>query len=309
MSKMKTDHLILQIVSGTVRNTINEFIMERQARGLSNNTIDFYRLNLGLFADWLDTAGVVTLDELTADTIRKYILNLGTHRNKGGVHASYRAIKTFLLWSWDEYDKLSRNPIERVKLPAPSNKPLPGISLEDIKKMINACDTKLGLRDKTILLFLLDSGVRRAEFCALNIEDVDFSTGAVEIKHGKGDKRRTVFIGQKTKRLLRKYLRTRKELRLDSPVFVTSKGERLSYAGLRQIFRRRATHAGLEKTPGAHDFRRTFAVEALRNGIDLATLSRIMGHTSVSTTMRYLHLLDDDLQIAHRKVSPVDRAL
>ena len=261
MTTKVTNRVIQQIVSGTVSNFINGFLVERRSRGLSKNTILYYSKELRYFNTYLNEIGVINLDDLTSNEIRHYLLGLSKRRNKGGVHSSYRAIKAWLNWVWDEFEVEGRNPISRVSIPAGKNHPLPGISISDVKKMINSCTTDMGVRDKALLMFLVDTGARRAEVVSLNIEDVDFITGNVRIKHGKGDKSRTVYLGRKSRKALRKYIKSRKfEITPNSPLFATGDENRLSFSGLREIIRRRSVAAGI-KEPGLHDFRRCFAVQ------------------------------------------------
>lgn len=207
---------------------------------------------------------------------------------------------------WDEHERENKNPINKVKIAQPSNEPLPGVSLESVKKLLDFCSNQ---RDKTIILFLVDTRVRRSELCDIDVQEVNFFNGAAQIRHGKWDKSRTVYVGRKCRRELKRYLRKRNKLEPDSPLFATLKNEtRLSPQGLREVIRRRANDAGIDE-PGLHDFRRLFAVSCLRNGMNLVTLSRLMGHTTLEVTRRYLHLLDEDLRSAHREASPVDNAL
>lgn len=158
-------------------------------------------------------------------------------------------------------------------------------------------------RDRAILLTLLDTGLRAAELCALDIADVNLSTGEALVKHGKGGKRRTVIISAKTRRELVRYLRGRDGA---GPLFVGETGDRLKYSGLRQIVRRLSLAAGLPEVP-LHAFRRAFAINALRAGMNLITLQRLMGHSSLATTAKYLAFVTDDLHKAHEAAAPVDR--
>jgi len=156
------------------------------------------------------------------------------------------------------------------------------------------------------LCFLVDTGCRRAEFVNLNIIDVNLVTGSVQINFGKGSNCRTVNIGFKTQQLLRFYLRTRSDDLIDnSPLFANLDGSRISIHSLQGIVNRRADQAGVKRT-GLHDFRRCFAITMLRNGVDLLTVSRLLGHTTLEVTKRYLYQITDDLAAAHRKASPVD---
>ena len=300
--------LLNQIAPGTVAGLASAFLVDCSSRNFSKNTIKLYTLELGYFQDWLEPIGAIELTDLTPDVLRHYMLSLAAHRNPGGCHVSYRVIKTFLRWAWEELEMETRNPIVRVDPPSYKPKPLPGVPIGDIHKMIDACTTSLATRDRAILRCLLDTGARSFEFVALNLADVDLMSGSVLIGHGKGDKSRVVYVGKKCRRALRSYLRTRDELRPADPLWLTDEGERLEKAGLREILKRRAIGAGLTMIPGAHDFRRAFAVTMLRNGCDLATLARLMGHSSLQVLMRYLALLDQDTAEAHRQHSPVDNA-
>ena len=156
------------------------------------------------------------------------------------------------------------------------------------------------------MLFLLDSGLRARELLSIDLDDVNLITGNVLLRRGKGSKPRTVFIGKETKKAVRAYLRERDDsLRA---LWVThNQGKRLAYGGLRALLGRHAKLAGID-VPSAHDFRRAFAITMLRNGTDLVTLARLMGHTSLKVLQRYLKQLPEDLQAAHQNAGPVDNA-
>jgi site-specific recombinase XerD len=250
---------------------------------------------------------VINIDELTADVIRKYLLELSTHRNKGGVHAAYRAVRAFMKFHWGENEIDKRNPIDKVTVPSPSVVPLPGIEIENVRVLIDHCQGNWVNRDKTIICALLDTAARAEEFINLNVGDVNYSTGSVQIHSGKGDKPRTVFLGMRTLKMVKKYLIKRQNITENMPLFITEQGTRFTKSGLREIIRRRSKDAGIH-CPGLHDFRRCCALSMLRAGVGIETVSRYLGHSSIAITMRYLALVTDDLQEAHRRGSPVDNA-
>jgi integrase/recombinase XerD len=106
---------------------------------------------------------------------------------------------------------------------------------------------------------------------------------------------------------MRAYLRTRQD---QSPaLFVSKDWERLTYDGLRQILERRTISAKLEKKPTLHAFRRAFALNMLRNGVDIFTLQRLMGHADLQVLRRYLAQNDQDNLLAHMRGGPVDNNL
>jgi integrase/recombinase XerD len=156
------------------------------------------------------------------------------------------------------------------------------------------------------MLCLLDTGARVTEFLNMNIEDINQVRGDILIRQGKGHKPRAVYIGKQSKRALRKYLSSRRDhcpaLWLTHPRFGS---ERLSYDGLSEILHRRAVGAKVEE-PSLHDFRRAFALAMLRNGTDVFTLAKLMGHEGINVLQRYLKQTNLDTEEAHRRAGPVD---
>jgi len=187
------------------------FLIDRQAQGLSSRTLEFYRDELHYLADWLAHQDVTDTLAATPDHLRRYLLGLAERRNAGGVHAAYRAAKAFLRWYEAEYEPDGwRNPITKVKPPRLTSQPIEPVSVAHIAKMLATCHkTYTGLRDRAILLALLDTGCRASEFLALDVSDVNLMSGAVIVRQGKGGKFRTVFLGVKTRREVVRYLRLR----------------------------------------------------------------------------------------------------
>jgi len=305
METKLSNQRIQQIVYGTIRNVVNGFILERQSRGLSKRTISYYIEKLNYFCEYLDGLDVVDIREISPEIIRQYLFQLSNSHTPGGVHAIFRAIRALFNWWEFENDGDFKNPIKKVSAPKFRTEPLPGISIQDVIKMVDACKSGMAIRDKPLLLTLADTGLRASEFISLDIQDIDLITGLISVKHGKGNKPRVVYVGRKCRQMIKRYLKSRENLHLNSPLWVTNEGERISFAGLREIVRRRANNAGI-KQPGLHDFRRCFAITMLRNGCDLITLSRLMGHSGLEVLKRYLALSKSDIEDIYRTTSPID---
>ena len=290
-----------------LESEIGAFLTDRMARGLSERTIQFYSSELETWQNWTLTQGTTELADITPDLLRRWLLVLGKRRNAGGVHANYRSLKAFLRWTWDENEIDGLNPIRRVRAPKVAEELLEPLVLTDFKAMLATCgrDSFTGRRDRALLLALLDTGCRASEFLSLDLGDVDSATGAAMVRHGKGGKRRMTFLGTRSRRALRRYLRHRVDTSEEEPLWVTMQDERLKYAGLRSIVRRRAARAGVS-VPSLHSFRRAFAISSLRNGVDVYSLQRLMGHADLTMLRRYLKQTETDLQEAHRKTGPVD---
>jgi integrase/recombinase XerD len=169
----------------------------------------------------------------------------------------------------------------------------------------------LQLRDRALILFLLDTGVRASELCDLTVADVDLATGTARVR-GKGHlnagagKLRLVRLGKRTRHALWLYLADRAVLATaDAPVFATRAGETWNRIHLRTHLHRLGLRADVARCY-PHRFRHTFALNYLRNGGDIYTLQQQLGHSSLEMVRRYLALAQADAEAAHRRASPVD---
>jgi len=289
---------------------IESFLIDRRAQGLSPETIRFYKKKLKYFLNYCEGQALTQISQLTPDLIRRYVLELSETHNPGGVHACFRPLRTLLLWIEDEEIMPPdwKNPIRKVKAPKLSNEPIEPIDLQDINLLLKTCEGNFsGARDKAMILGLLDTGARAHEYLNVNLEDIELATGSVLIRQGKGRKPRLVFIGRKTIRAIRAYLRTRHDT--NPALWVSIHGDRMTYAALRCLLRRRAQHVGLKSIPSPHDFRRAFALTMLRSGVDIFALQKLMGHSDLQVLRRYLAQTDQDIQTAHMRGSPVDNNL
>jgi site-specific recombinase XerD len=286
---------------------VEAFLTDCRARRLAVRTTDFYAWQLGQALTWLAGQEVTALADFTADHFRRYLVSL-QDRNLAAAsqHAAARALRAFLNFCEREDLLTGANPARKVKMPQLDKHTLPAVALADVRKLLDACEDSYDpLRDVAIIRLLTDTGLRAAELCALTVGDV---TGKrVQVRHGKGDKARVVFIGDATRRALDAYLSTRPGVGPGDALIVSLEtGGALTYIGLRQILARLGKRAGVAVK--AHALRRTFAVESLRAGADLIRLARLMGHTDLTQLQKhYLPLLEDDLAATHDRTGPGDR--
>jgi site-specific recombinase XerD len=213
------------------------------------------------------------------------------------------------LYWWEDEVELDgwSNPIRKVKPPKLPLAPIEPVPLDDIKAMVKSCDKSFtGLRDKAILLALLDTGARAQEFLSMQLGDINQVSGEITIRHGKGRKYRVVFIGKNARKAVRGYLKNRSDQ--CQALWVSITEEPLTYWGLREIVRRRSRTAKIE-TPSLHSFRRAFAINMLRAGIDVFSLQKLMGHADLQVLRRYLAQTTEDIAKAHRIGSPVDKGM
>jgi integrase/recombinase XerD len=285
---------------------IEAFLMDRKAQRSSQGTIEFYQCKLKSFINYCKPRDVNNITQITPTLLREYFLELETTGHKpGGVHAAYRTLKTFLRWWENEVEpEYWSNPIYKIKSPKVSLEILDPVDIESVKAMMAVCAHVLtGQRDKAIMLFLLDTGLRAKELISIDLEDVNFITGMIFVRVGKGRKPRSVYLGSKSRRSLRAYLK----LREDScpALWITDEGDRITYWGVVSLMKRRAEQAHV-KAPTLHAFRRWFALTCLRAGMNLYSLQALMGHCDLQVLRRYLKQTPGDLQEAHYRASPVD---
>lgn len=289
---------------------LDSFLNDRKLQGVSQWTIVFYQKKLKKFDAFLSKAGLERVKDVEPNHIRVFLLELESDgHNPGGIHAFFRVLRAFFRWyeAEDEPEPPWRNPMTNVKVRATPIEPLKPADLETVQRLISTCGQDyFGTRDRSIFLLLLDTGLRASELCDLDLHDADLTQGVATVRAGKGGKSRTVIYSRQTVRALRKYLKVRPQGL--KPLFLTKEQTRLTYWGLRQIVRRRSVQAGVP-TPQLHAFRRAFALNCLRNGMDVFTLQRLMGHADLQVLRRYLAQTDDDLRAAHAKASPVDNLL
>ncbi|MEM4203736.1 MAG: site-specific integrase, partial [Candidatus Methanomethylicaceae archaeon] len=162
-----------------------------------------------------------------------------------------------------------------------------------------------GLRNKALLMLMLDTGLRAGEVCRLEWEDIDLARGEIRILiHNRGIKSRPriVYLGKQACKALQRYYL---EQGGQGSVF------NLTERGLRSLLKRIGDQAGVHLYP--HLLRHTFAVMYLKGNNrakgDIYSLQRLLGHATLDMVKRYLNLANEDVREIHREVSPADRLL
>ncbi len=286
------------VASYQLQDAYTDFILSRQAMLCSPKTIRFYHFTAGRFVKYLEENGVSEPEGVSARYIRAYLASLAAQDlSDSYINGHARAIKTLVrFWYKEKYI----TSVPSFKMPSIAKKRLPVLAAEQVKHAIGKCTN---IRDKAIVMLLVDTGLRRAEVCALNWGTIDISSGIIQVAKGKGGKSRSVVVGIKTRRALLAYRRDINH-EDDQPVFQIANGERLSPNGLRSALLRIGKRAGMHITP--HALRRTFATLSLRAGMNLIQLQAMMGHSSLEMTRKYIQMIDEDLIEAHKAHGPID---
>ena len=293
---------IKRVAPRTWQECLARFLALRSAEGAAERTLQGYRESTELFfarypAAWSGTA---------ADCIAAFL------GQKGIAVATYnlrlKALRPFFAFAARE-GAFTESPAAVFKYRRGQQPRVVDHSLDDMRKVLAAIgtDTYAGLRDAALFLFSLDSGIRPSEALALRPSDVDtrLRRAIVRASTSKTLKGRTVYFSPHTASMLDRLISARpEEWGEDTPLFCTSYGDRWSTHGWTVQLRRYAVRAGLKRF-SAYDLRHQYALEALRGGMDVFSLQRTMGHSTLSVTQGYISLSDSDLAASHAKASPV----
>ncbi len=284
------------LASVALRDAYTDFILSRQAMNATEATLAFYKFTVGRFLEWVELRGITSPEEITARYVREFIAEQVAKGNADTTVWNYaRAIKTmFLFWHQEGYLPA----MVRFDLPKKAKKRLPVLNAEQLQQLLKVCN----VRDKAIVLFMADSGLRREEVVRLNWEDIDMQNGLVRVKQGKGRKDRSAVIGATVRRALLAYRRTLADR--DGILFQTRYGQRFTGSGLLRVFQRLTKATGIRVTP--HAMRRTFTILSLRAEMDVLHLQALLGHASLDMVYHYAQMVDEDLLQAHEAHSPID---
>lgn len=312
---METDRLDLT-------NLIQGFKLSCQTEGKSSNTIEWYTSFLDRFCGFLERSKYPTdVNRIDRSHIRGFIRYLqiearaphtGTPLSPATIQGYIRALKAFFSWAARE-EYVTSNPMAVIPMPKSPTKIINTFTDEQISRLTDIClrSDGNGHRNLTIILLLLDSGLRVSELVGVELDDVNLSEGQIIIRHGKGNRERIVPIGSIVQKSLWKYINTYRSRPLTDNItrlFLNSNGLPLTRNGVQQTMRRLARQAGITGVRcSPHTFRHTFAKSYLINGGDIFSLQRILGHTSLASVRIYLNLFACDIKKQHRRFSPVDR--
>ena len=237
---------------------LTRFLASRR-QGISERTIEFYRYRLEPF---------VNRYELTSESINRFLSDLTCGNAK---HAYYRALRAFCNWATREgYTK--DNPITKVDPPKINESILPALSPQQVDYLISVADN---LRDKCIINLFADSGMRLSELASIKASDIDWQDNTVTI-WGKGNKQRRAPFSHKSAILLRQWLNInchRDNIWDMKPWGIVSMLARLE------------EETGLKCNP--HTFRRTFASNPHRAGMDIEHIMRLGGWSSLDMVVTY----------------------
>ncbi len=275
-----------------INEALDHFISILRASGASEKTILSYK---SAIQDFIEYAEIQTINEISQTKIVSWInhrLRYGFEKksvpNTRKKRQATMHYYTLFLRKWLVWAGFPKNIVPVVK--KPKTPEIEALTEEEVRKLLGA---SRDLLDVLIISLLFETGLRANELLSLRIEDIDLENNEIIVRDAKYGKERIVFPGPVSKKILEKI------------VYEKNPQDRLvplSYNGLYKRLKSLAKRAGLpaEKVR-PHILRHTFATEALKKGISLPALQKLLGHTDIKITQVYTHLLKDDLRREYYK--------
>jgi site-specific recombinase XerD len=284
----------------SVKQASEEFLRACEADGFSAATISWYRSLLSVFAE---QHGHRLLATISTSDMRAYLISLKErYASPDTLSAHNRALHRFWSWCVEEYEV--SNPMRSIRYPRkPEPKPK-AIDADDVAAMFRSCgDDPAGVRNRALLAFLWDTGCRAGGLLGLKVEDVQLDQRRALVTE-KGRRTRVIVFTSFTADLLTSWYAIGKP---SEWVFYNMDTQaQLTASGLRGILKRIAHRAHVTGRVNPHSFRHGFAREYLDAGGDMNTLSKLMGHRDVSTTLaHYIYFTAKEVALKHEQLSPV----
>lgn len=265
-------------------------------RGLSQNTIDNYLLDIARLCRFMEEKGIVASPvAITEETIQQFVYAVSKELNARSQARIISGLKSFFSYLiFEDYRKDS--PMELIETPKIGRKLPDTLSIQNIDQLIAAIDlsSNEGERNRAMLETLYGCGLRVSELVTLKISDLFFEEGFIKIT-GKGNKQRFVPISETTQKFINLYknqVRVKHVIQKghEDTLFLNRRGRQLTRAMVFTIIKDLAVKINLKKSISPHTFRHSFATHLLENGADLRAIQMMLGHESITTTEIYVHL-------------------
>jgi integrase/recombinase XerD len=279
--------------------------------GLSKNTLEAYRRDMRLFAQWLDSQrpAVGGLLGVRAHDIEAYIA--ARMQDSGKATSSNRrlsVLKRFYQLALRQ-KQIAEDPCLKLVSARQAPRFVHTLSEIQVEALLAAPDvaTPLGLRERTMLELMYASGLRVSELVALKTLELSLNDGVLRIT-GKGAKTRLVPFGAQARLWLERYMKEARGIilngQVDDALFVTARGGAMTRQMFWVLIKKHAHKAGITAPLSPHTLRHAFATHLLNHGADLRVVQLLLGHSDISTTQIYTHVARERLKQLHAQHHP-----
>ena len=291
------------------RSLINRFIDALWIEdGLARLTLDAYRRDLTLYAQWLADAQGRPIATSSETDLLAYIAHRHAATRASTANRRLTVFKRFFRWALREHlvpeDATLRLGSARMQMRLPRL-----LSEAQVEALLGApdVDTPLGLRDRAMLELMYASGLRVSELVDLLSVRLSLNDGVLRVV-GKGSKERLVPFGGEAQDWIERYLAQAREVILagqrSDALFVTGRGGAMTRQMFWALVKRHALGAGIRVPLSPHTLRHAFATHLLNHGADLRAVQLLLGHADIATTTIYTHVARERLRALHANHHP-----
>lgn len=292
----------------TIRECIDDFLIEQQVRGNSPKTQKHYFRCLGLFERFQSPKNP-DISAVSVSDCKAYYIHL-SNRNVSSVTVQtyIRALRAFLSWCYLE-GYISENIPKKFRLPKAQKKKIDILTDSEVEQLFRCLSGRdfISVRNYCIVALMIDSGLRLNEVVTIRRDKIHIAEGYA-IVNGKGNKERFVPLGLNSKRALLRYCAIVPNKEKETPLFVKDTLIPIKESTVKQLFRKLRSRSGIPHLH-PHLLRHTFATRYIERGGDIYSLQSILGHTSLEMVKKYVHLIPSKTVVNFAVLSPLDNAL
>jgi integrase/recombinase XerD len=280
----------------------------RVEKGLSDNTIQSYRRDMLKFVGFLDKQNLVTAKIQRQDVVDFLAMLYKRRLDSRSVARHLVTIRHFFRFSLLE-GFINVDPAATIESPK-FRQSLPYfLSVEEVERLLAQPDTSsaIGLRDKAIIELMYSTGIRVSELASIRVGDLQLDAGCLRCI-GKGNKERLLPVGKKALAVVEAYMKkSRPELLKDNAsanLFLNQRGRPMDRVMIWKMMGRYGRKAALRKPLKPHTLRHSFATHLLDRGADLRSVQMMLGHSDISTTQIYTHVVEERLKQVYKAHHP-----
>jgi integrase/recombinase XerD len=280
----------------------------RVEKGLSDNTIQSYRRDMLKFVGFLDKQNLVTAKIQRQDVVDFLAMLYKRRLDSRSVARHLVTIRHFFRFSLLE-GFIKEDPAATIESPK-FRQSLPYfLSVEEVERLLAQPDTSsaIGLRDKAIIELMYSTGIRVSELAGIRVGDLQMEAGCLRCI-GKGNKERLLPVGKKALAVVEAYMKkSRPELLRDNAsanLFLNQRGRPMDRVMIWKMMGRYGRKAALRKPLKPHTLRHSFATHLLDRGADLRSVQIMLGHSDISTTQIYTHVVEERLKQVYKAHHP-----
>jgi len=277
-------------------------------RGLAPRTVKAYASDLSRLVQHAEGEGIHDVTELTTSVVASFLVALGRRGVSARTAARYlSSVRGFCRFLVQER-AVPSDVCALINRPKVSRRLPQTLTAEEVLRLLEAppTATRRGRRDRAMLHVMYAAGLRVSELTHLELADVDRRRGVVRA-FGKGNKRRLVPLGEHAILALEAYLVDRDQHRhaaTSAVLFLSPRGKALTRQAFFKAVRTYARAVGIRKPVSPHKLRHSFATHLLEGGADLRSVQAMLGHSDISTTEVYTHVVGDHMRRAYRRAHP-----